>query len=349
MPSPTPTPTPTRTPTPLRTVAPGQPWSKLVLGEPVEVNLPWIDPLDSRFPVVPDVEPASVAWQGQTLIVASRVDAGARPYPFGKAVVATTSDWIHWTTLATGGFPFDGERILALSSTASSLVLLTGTNADKPVTHAWTSADGKTWQAQDASVFKDGSVQAIASGSTGVVAVGYTGTYRSEDAVVWLTTNGADWRRIRLPGNTGEIDEAHSIAAFVGGFSVVGTVGYVSGYPFPDLPRRQYAGDAAAWYSADGKTWKRASVGGNDKDPGWMQRVFAAEGGLVATGSLYYGEEPPTAAWTSKDGSSWKLAVDYRNAPADYRPSIPVCPIVALPSRLVKLKLAPTSNCRLIA
>ena len=328
--TPTATAAPSATPvvTPPPTVAPGQPWRGLTWSEPVQPDLPWVDVAASISQnTVANALPMWTSCQGKIFGLASLFNTQG-------SVVASSTDWVHWTTLAKGSaLPFGIEQLLGLACANSSLVLLT-VPTDAIGVHVWTSVDGANWTARDSRAFKGGTFSGMASGRSGLVVTGSVGSTRASEAVVWFSHDGLAWQEIRLPGNTRHDDYGSSVAAFAGGYSVVGQTGVT--YPKQGgdayLPG-ETAGDAAAWYSADGIHWKQAAVDGNDKEAGGMDKVYAASGGLMATGSLSIGGEPPSAAWTSKDGRQWKLAVDYRNPPADYQPSIPVWMVTGMDGR----------------
>jgi hypothetical protein len=285
--------------------------------------MPWPElPLTTGTYLGGRARPTVVSWHGQLLGIGNLPRETEEMA--GEVVVARSTDWIQWTTLARGAdLPFDHEQAVGFVATGSSLVLLTSPYEESQV-HVWTSVDAVHWVRQDDSPFKGGSILDTAVGPAGVVAVGYV-SGAGPDAAVWFTKTGSDWRKTSLPGDTSKDDRAFAVTATGAGFVAVGWTGFVDGYPIEGREPRPWEGDAAAWYSADGLVWQRAGVEGNGKDAALMEDVVSSDHGLVATGYLHIGTEPPPAAWTSDDGIHWRVAVDYPNPrPESFKPAVPI-------------------------
>ena len=322
-------------PTPRPTVLAGQPWRQLYWEQPIPATEPWFHEADCRNPpgpagVIPSGMPS--AWtRFRGKIVALAADTRT-----GQLMVAASDDWIHWVTLVPSDkLPFADQSLLALTATPDALVVLTQEWGYQAI-HVWTSANGLSWSSEDSAVFKDGLVAGVTSGPAGIVAVGGVRrpstidrlTKFDDDASAWFSRNGSDWQRVELPGgSTPYEDGAVGVVALSNGFAVVGGTGFYQQVVYSpsdgailntDGP---FFGDAIAWYSADGLHWQQASVDGNDKGAGQIQGLFEADGGLVATGTLDYGDDSADAIWTSSDGLRWKVAVDWRQAPPGPQPN----------------------------
>jgi len=132
-----------------------------------------------------------------------------------------------------------------------------------------------------------------------LVAVGYTAVAGSWTADAWTSTNATSW-------SLSTIDDR------VGSFAMAVTAR--SGTRFVAVGRSGV--DAAAWTSADGKTWSRASVarlasGSLADAPERMTTVIDTPAGLLAGGSA--GPElgdRQARFWRSSDGTTWTPIAD---------------------------------------
>ena len=160
----------------------------------------------------------------------------------------------------------------------------------------WTSADGRAWQQVPTPAGLAGAAIAdMAAGAGGIVAVGDTGWNRPG---IWTSADGVAWHRESLPAKVFAkahlvgIADAHGswvLTGFTGGTKPVCCVSS----PGATIP--------AAWFSADGLSWKAARVNGAKAATGdQISRVFVGSDGLVARGghSNSYG-------WISPDGQHW--------------------------------------------
>ena len=167
--------------------------------------------------------------------------------------------------------------------------------------YAWTSRDGARWtRVADQKAFTGGGMDAVARGDDGFIAAGVD----TGDLAIWTSRDGLAWSRVpdaplfhgtkvlRL----GEVD----IAVRDGTVVVVGTIS------------SQDSARSRAWWSADGRTWSKASVGQAAESA--MTSVAVTPGGLLATGwsvgcPVRTGQVKDVshgALWASTDGRSWR-------------------------------------------
>ncbi|MEU5881863.1 hypothetical protein [Spirillospora sp. NPDC047279] len=172
------------------------------------------------------------------------------------------------------------ERSVAAiaSGAAGRLVAVGGTNGGAAV---WTTATPDGW-ARAQGTFGKGALSDVASGGAGWVAVGRG----DRDRPLALTSaDGTAWRPATIAGD-GSLMAA---AAGAGGYVVVGAS----------------RGSAAAWRSADLRTWTPAA--GLDRRM-WMRDVTATPAGYAAVGGSMDGKGTARAAvWTSADGLKWTV------------------------------------------
>jgi hypothetical protein len=197
-----------------------------------------------------------------------------------------------------------------------------------PTTLIWRSTDGATWTSVDSSSwldawhdvipdavvgnYPDGWDQAqhdlplgvvdVASGSDGLVAIGNSFGDDAMAPIILHSSDGATWTPAELPSGS-ESALLNSVVAHAGRFVITGATG-VWTEPATAM--------TAAWYSDDGLTWSRATIGpdefgltaGAEFGPLW-----AAEDGLLtcrgnremAAGGWRYMD-----AWMSPDGATWQ-------------------------------------------
>ena len=169
----------------------------------------------------------------------------------------------------------------------------------------WTSPDGLVWSrvSHNEAVFGGPGEERmwdVIAGPGGMVAVGQSGTHEAPRAAVWISTDGATWEQASGDPAVFSGDERaimYGVAAGSDGFVAVGVVGA------PDE-----SVDAAAWYSANGATWIRATandeVFGGEGDQE-LRSVTWIDDHFVAVG---YGNGG--VVWTSVDGTEWKQVDD---------------------------------------
>ena len=156
----------------------------------------------------------------------------------------------------------------------------------------WTSADGQAWHGRAAPrTFKGATIAAVAAGPDGIVAVGDTGW---DHPAIWFSADGVSWRRESLPAAMFGHAEFWGLTLFRGRWVLTGATD----------PRRPTCctGNsakglkAAAWFSADGRSWQRASVESPAQET--IGFPFATSGGLASGGYR--------RNWVSADGSDWQ-------------------------------------------
>lgn len=158
----------------------------------------------------------------------------------------------------------------------------------------WTSGDGgRTWTDVTPADFASIGIASVVEYDGMLVGVGRGDTIDvdAQEAAVYLSENGTDWRKV---GTTEPmIGQLIDVVATEDGLFAVG------GVPGADA--------AGIWHSTDGETWARV---GADFEHAFMWAITEGGPGLVAVG-WRRNPEPDLAVWTSADaGRTWELAPD---------------------------------------
>jgi hypothetical protein len=216
--------------------------------------------------------------------------------------IVASSDGQAWARRGT--LPAEVARVGDIVADGEALIVVGQSEQIRPGEQGpsiWRSVDdGATWQAVgDPSAFEpdaDGrasrspsgnpyelSIQAVARGPGGLAAVGWLDSEDLDRSAVWLSKDGTDWARIRLPRamdrGGGLIDVAATDKAYV----VVGADGL--------------------WRSSDGRHWQPAPLG-TEEQSGTARDVESTDSGFMALGGAW----PRPAVWTaSPDGRTWAL------------------------------------------
>jgi hypothetical protein len=187
----------------------------------------------------------------------------------------------------------------------------------------WTSPDGLSWTPVDmGKAFGAGGVRSITGGSSGFIALGQA----DKALILWLSSDGANWRQGALPAEAlAPGSSVNDPTAFAGGYVLPGVVLEKSGAETaggssggcasigPDNPNPPtYRG--ALWWSVDGTTWTRATLGGTTVAQSIDMRVVRIDDHtLVATQRTwnFQGDSLPEAAWVSRDGRTWTPLTGY--------------------------------------
>jgi len=312
-PTPTPTP-PTPSPEPSPTLVAG--WT----------GLNWSDPVTPSFVVhLKDL----VAWGDGYVAVGEVVLDATR----NEAAFLTSPDGLNWSVRyqvdpGADRFPRHlvilGDELLAFSHPNTDALGLPGASESL----VWRSADGMTWSAVDSQSWRDGwsglvigpmpagwddlqhpiptGLVDVASGPAGLVAIGNSYGADGLVPVVLHATDGRDWSPVRLPADAVS-PLLSAVVPYDGGFVLVGAV---------EAGPRADSATPAAWFSADGAIWLRATV---DVDAALFPDGLAGIGeiGDVTVGAEglvgWWGQRGPTAggpqfmaAWTSADGRTWE-------------------------------------------
>ena len=223
-----------------------------------------------------------------------------------RAAAWTSPDLETWTPASVEGFPLAHAGIgQPVEAPGGGLIALgvhgrlhcqvgEGATCDPQPVAVWTSADGRSWHGRVApKVFADATIRAVAAGPGGIVAVGDTGW---DHPAAWFSPDGRSWSRERLPVALFRHAEFQGLTAYKGRWVLTGLtdpeqVMCCTGSFHARLK-------AAAWYSADGRSWKRASVESAKQET--MFFADAGPGGLVSGGF--------DTDWVSADGRSWRTS-----------------------------------------
>ncbi|HXA61105.1 MAG TPA: sialidase family protein [Streptosporangiaceae bacterium] len=172
------------------------------------------------------------------------------------------------------------DRTVAALATGAGQILAVGSATGGAA--AWATTTGRAWQRVQLPVAAgQRRLTALAYGPQGWAAIGQHGSL----PLVMTSPSGGAWKAGTLPGPDGTIP--YAITSTSSGYDVVGRSGAA----------------AAAWHSADLRTWTRAT--GDLGGPSWMSGVAASGTGVVAVGGrLDHGSERP-AVWTSSNGRKW--------------------------------------------
>lgn len=193
------------------------------------------------------------------------------------------------------GWPVEGPGGLVALGVHGRLHCGTGEGAtcDPLPVAIWTSPDGRSWHGRAApAAFKGATIRQVAAGPGGIVAAGDTGW---DHPAIWFSADGAAWTRESLPAALFRHAEFDGLAAFRGRWVLTGLTDPVK--PECCVGSSSKELKAAAWFSADGKHWSRASVESPAQES--IGFPFAGSGGLASGGF--------DRNWVSADGSSWRI------------------------------------------
>jgi hypothetical protein len=281
------------TASPSRGVAQATPSASPTSG-PDRTALRWAKPAS----ISADAYPGDILfWQGTYIAIGSD---GNKPATW------TSPDLARWTRGSLEGFPLRDAGIgEPLEAPRGGLIALgvhgrlrcdvgEGATCDPRPIAIWTSADGRSWHGRAApTVFAGATIAAVAAGPGGILVVGDTGW---DHPAAWFSADGRSWSRERLPAALFRHAEFQGLTAYRGRWVLTGLtdpeqVMCCTGSFHARLK-------AAAWYSADGRSWKRASVESAKQET--MFFADASPGGLVSGGF--------DTDWVSADGRSWRTS-----------------------------------------
>lgn len=254
-----------------------------------------------------------VAWGDRYVAVGSTAQ-GSRM----AAAAWVTNDWVNWqrTLLdlpADGSSSIDrvisvGSRLIAIGTSGTRHCVPLegeGQQCDPLPVALWSSADGRSWRGEPGATTLAGVyLAAVASNGSSTVLVGNRGWDRPG---IWGSADGLTWGEEFLPdtvfGGDQEFAGAHylDVAAITGGWAIVGFEGGTEpqcceGNRPDKIP--------AAWFSPDGRAWRRADVVNAVDDVGFMlQRIFVGGSYLAYSG-------PGPERWVSDDGLTWMKAAN---------------------------------------
>jgi len=287
----------------------------------------------SRVSALPKGAEASdlIEWNGTYVLVgAEYADRSGRQ----RAGAWSSTDLATWSrTLTAGGT--DGiaaftsvvalpDRLVALGhswTTPCGGSILPACGAPEVIVS--TSSDGETWEQLPPGIGAPapGTVAAAAYGHDLILAVGDQGW---STPAIWRSTDGLHWETGALPAEIFADAHLFSVTPFSGGWVVTGMTGGHELHCCDDGWKVDET-QPAAWWSADGLTWQRATFGAGASE--WGARlgdVFEGPAGLVA---VDLGDPVATPAvdmspgaslpmkprmsvghpqvWTSADGRTW--------------------------------------------
>ena len=188
--------------------------------------------------------------------------------PYRDAAVWLSPDGLRWSRVPNGdgalGNGHDRDQVMdAVTETPSGLLVAVG--RDRAAGAVWTSTDGRHWaRTRSPGLQAAGStleLQDVVAAGSRLVAVGRRGDPKGNlnEAAVWLSTDGRDWRRVRSPvfekqsggSNEARGQQMRGVVAVPFGFVAVGA-DHPSG---PDGPAA-----AAVWTSLDGEVWTPVGI-----------------------------------------------------------------------------------------
>ena len=195
---------------------------------------------------------------------------------------------------------YQGGQADLLDVALTSVGLVAVGYDDRAVTAgAWLSTDPRRWSRITPFPAPDGSqAVAVADGPAGVVAVGGSGDH----AAAWWSADGRSWSAAAdgpdLHGSTQL--RMTGVAGSPNGYVAVGYLGGLAG-PI----------EARFWWSADGRSWRLATLDGTPAGT----RAAAVEAvpgdGFVAVGATGDARTADgSAVWTSPDGRTWTRVED---------------------------------------
>ena len=221
----------------------------------------------------------AVGESGKSAAIWRSGDGAAWTLGILPAPTAGTTDWL--TAVAPSGTGFVAGGYTE-SATAQKMAAF------------WQSSDGTTWvrTAAPAPAGQSEVTGMAAVGSATLLAVGIAGDEESGTAAVWQSTDaGSSWQALTSPAFAA--GRMLSVVAAGNGAVAVGE-------------RKDQTG-AAAWYSADGRTWISSSGPGLDNGglEMVMMSVAADASGFVAAGWRSDAGNGSAVVWRSTDGRTW--------------------------------------------
>jgi hypothetical protein len=210
----------------------------------------------------------------------------------GRPAMWRSSDGRQWayvdtsgTALETYAFPADTVR-----TPSGELLLLGGTGLGGG-TSVFLSPNGTTWEEITVTAADSlDRMDRVATSGTLLVGVGNTddGPGDAAGQLVMVSSDGRTWERVPPP-------------------SITGLLGSIAWDP---LRERFVAGGTdtegrpGVWLSADARSWTRVTF---SDQPGSVSGIDAAEGLIVAIGSIGPALEAQAMAWSSHDGVTWQI------------------------------------------
>ncbi|MDQ2688944.1 MAG: hypothetical protein M3Y29_01540 [Chloroflexota bacterium] len=156
----------------------------------------------------------------------------------------------------------------------------------------WTSADGRAWRDVTPAGFESFGIASVVEHDGMLIGVGRGNTIDvdAEEAAVYLSEDGLEWRKVETAEQL--VGQMIDVVSTDDGLYAVG------GVPGAD--------SAGIWHSTDGETWTRT---GGDFEHSFMWAIAEGGPGLVAVG-WRRNPDPSAAVWTSPDGVEWTMSPD---------------------------------------
>jgi len=227
------------------------------------------------------------------LLMVGTVSATTNNVVSSTTTVWSTGDGTTWSQKSVvDSFTAAGRRFVSqgVSDDGQGGLIVVGNSLGSSPTDvtasAWHSRDGATWtpMAVDNATGQE-MVAGVASQAGTVVTAG--------NGVAWVSTAGSPWAAQVLPGASTPAGSytPRAVGSWSGGFAIIG-LWTGSG------PTR-----SAAWYSADGQTWKLATTSLVGFDLHGLAEVGSR---IVAIGNDLSDAAPGLAVtWSSADGKTW--------------------------------------------
>jgi hypothetical protein len=207
----------------------------------------------------------------------------------GQGALWRSTDGVNWTFVDTSGTDYGDTYHFPIDSAVAptgELVLVSAIGLGGSST-IFTSNDGVTWVEEP--VEGEGiMIGNIAASDATLLAVGQGASSEEPLAVVWISSDGRTWTSPGPPPGSGDLFDVAWDAAS-GRFVVVG---------------RDADGLPTAWLTEDGTSWATTTLANDD---GTVSSVSAADGIIVATGTVGTPPDDDLIAWSSFDGVTWQV------------------------------------------
>jgi hypothetical protein len=306
-------------PTPAPSAAPSFATSGPTVPDPPSDAGPAASPSGSAVQTNPGPSPASGSdWRALRWTGPVSISATAAPFDIllfaGSYVVVgtdgdrttawTSPDFATWTPASVDGLPLADAAIGSPLAGPDGLLSLgvhgrlhcgtgEGATCDPLPVAIWTSPDGRSWHGRAAPpVFAGATIARFGAGPGGLVAVGDTGW---DHPAIWFSADGVAWRKESLRSTIFRHAMFFGLTAFRGGWVLTGQTNPIQEFCCGGADDSKMK--AAAWFSADGRTWSRASVESPARES--MGDAYAGSDGLVSGGF--------DVIWVSTDGQSWRI------------------------------------------
>ncbi|HZD24612.1 MAG TPA: sialidase family protein [Acidimicrobiia bacterium] len=219
----------------------------------------------------------------------------------GDAAVWVTTDGVSWSRVIDPDLGGPGtQQMTGIAKWDRGLVAV-GSSAlhDRDYDgQIWLSEDGSDWTVvtdPDLGGPDNQHINTVVTAGPGLIAIGHSNDGGDLDVVIWTSTDGVEWERVRSPILGGRGDQV--TWPFGNPVTVTDDLIVLSGMD---------GDDAAVWTSADGHTWSRVEnaemLGGVGEQN--ISKLVVAGPGWLAVGW----DDLDASVWTSSDGTTWERA-----------------------------------------